>query len=136
MAARGLRLEHVAEAGLPPVIANEKAVESVLLNLLLNAADATPAGGTVRVRVRQPAASTTVEVVVEDSGPGIPDDLRQRIFEPFFTTKGDGQGTGLGLTVCRSIVERLDGKIGVQGSELGGAAFVVQFPVQVAEEVS
>ena len=137
VAARGLRLEHEPAQDLGQVIANEKAVESVLLNLLLNAADATPAGGTIRVLVRRAGScsSSSVEVVVEDSGPGIPAELRDRIFEPFFTTKEE-HGTGLGLTVCRSIVERFGGKIDVRSSELGGAAFVVSFSAGVAEHVA
>jgi signal transduction histidine kinase len=101
----------------------------VCLNLLLNAADATPPGGTVVLETRTAAEGTRVEFEVRDTGPGVPPDLRERIFEPFFTTKGPRGGTGLGLAVCRSVVERHGGRIWLEGDEGEGSRFVVTLPV-------
>jgi two-component system C4-dicarboxylate transport sensor histidine kinase DctB len=69
-----------------------------------------------------------VQLTVEDSGPGVPDDIRARIFEPFFSTKRPDEGSGLGLTVCQRVVSELGGRIFVEDSELGGARFVAAFP--------
>jgi signal transduction histidine kinase len=117
-------------------LVNASEIEQVLANLLLNAIQATPSGGTVRVsceverssRTRHGAASYAC-LVVEDEGSGIrPEDLPQ-IFDPFFTTKGVGKGTGLGLSVSYGIVEDHGGTIHVK-SELGrGSRFVVRLPL-------
>lgn len=128
LASRGIRLEHAPSPVTGDLVGHEKAIEAVVLNLMLNAADATPPGGTVRLSLRVPAGAQGAEILVEDSGPGVPEHLRERVFEPFFTTKAPGHGTGLGLTVCRSIVERTGGAIVVGASDLGGAAFVVRLP--------
>ena len=69
---------------------------------------------------------------MEDSGPGVPEELRPRIFEPFFTTKPAGSGTGLGLAVCDHIVSSAGGEITIGESKLGGAAFVITLPVPEA----
>ena len=81
----------------------------VLINLLSNARDASPAGGAIRVRSE--ASEQSVELIVEDEGPGIPQAIMDRLFEPFFTTKDPGKGTGLGLALVYSIVEEHYGQI-------------------------
>ena len=108
----------------------EKAIEAVCMNLLLNAADATPPGGSVTLEVRNSEANGAVQIEVRDTGPGIPAELHDRIFEPFFTTKAEGGGTGLGLAVCRNIVGRHGGQIEVYCPAGGGSRFVVTLPVQ------
>jgi PAS domain S-box-containing protein len=104
-----------------------RALESVLVNLVLNAADAMPRGGTVRLEAR-PVLAGNVELRVEDQGPGVPLELRSRVFEPFFTTKDAQHGTGLGLALCRTIVEEHGGRIWVEDGPEGGARFVVSLP--------
>jgi PAS domain S-box-containing protein len=106
----------------------ERALETVCMNLMLNAADAMPAGGTVHVDVHSNATGDAVELEVHDEGAGVPPELRERVFEPFFTTKGPQRGMGLGLALCRSIVERHGGRIWVDGPDGGGARFVVALP--------
>jgi signal transduction histidine kinase len=69
-----------------------------------------------------------VRFIVEDSGPGIPQEIRHRIFDPFFTTKGPDEGTGLGLAICQRVVSEVGGKIWLEESLLGGARFVVELP--------
>ena len=129
-ATRQLRLDVAIQRPLPLVIGYAKAIETVVVNLLLNAADATPPDGTVTLTVRERVGSGAAEIEVRDTGPGVPLALRERIFEPFFTTKEVGHGTGLGLAVCRSIVERHGGSIRVDAPAAGGCRFVVILPQQ------
>lgn len=130
MAMSRLHLRLHVEPGVPDVMGYEKAIETVIVNLLLNAADATPPDGTVTLTIRCSADGEAVEIEVRDTGPGLAPELRERIFDPFFTTKGPGRGTGLGLTVCRSIVDRHGGAIAVDTPSGGGCRFVVTIPLQ------
>ena len=105
----------------------------VLLNVIINAgaAIASRPGGAqdddvVTVRVRRAGARVRIEV--DDTGPGIPESIRTRMFEPFVTTKDVGEGTGLGLAVCRGVVEAAGGTIGIDEEHRGGARFVVELP--------
>jgi signal transduction histidine kinase len=98
----------------------------VLLNLLLNASSAI--GGKGKISLRAKKAGTRVRIAIEDDGPGVPRDLAPRIFDPFVTTKEVGQGTGLGLAVCRGIVEGANGKIWLDERYTEGARFVVELP--------
>jgi signal transduction histidine kinase len=119
-----------------PVIAGQ--IEQILLNLVLNARQAMPRGGTLRIDVRENASSGMAEVRVSDTGVGIPLDQLRMIFEPFYTTKepdenGHG-GTGLGLSVCRQIIEQHQGRIRVESRAGKGATFTVKLPMH-AENV-
>lgn len=129
-ATREVRLKVTVEQPVPVVVGYEKAIETVIVNLLLNAADATPPDGTVTLTVRGSADGGAAEIEVRDTGPGIPRALRERVFEPFFTTKDVGHGTGLGLTVCRSIADRHGGSIRLDSPSCGGCRFVVTIPLQ------
>jgi PAS domain S-box-containing protein len=101
----------------------------VLLNLTVNARDAMPDGGEIRLEVRLGAGGgDRVELVFEDDGPGIPQALRDRVFEPFFTTKPQGSGTGLGLSTVFGIVRAAGGEIALEEADGGGARFVVSLP--------
>ena len=73
----------------------------------------------------------TIRLAVEDSGPGIPDDDVEAVFQPFFSTKDHGEGTGLGLAVCRKLINDHGGEIQVGKSELGGAKVVITLPATV-----
>jgi signal transduction histidine kinase len=125
---RQLTLERELPEGLPSIAGEEPKLRQVLVNLLLNAFEATPAGGKVRVSARAADAGETgrVALVVEDSGGGIPPAEREQIFEPFFTTKA--QGSGLGLSIVHSVVAQHGGSISVGQSRYGGARFVVELP--------
>lgn len=105
-------------------------ISQVLMNLLNNAMDAVlevPARGTRRVRIGAVDAGASVEVVVSDNGPGIPDGLREKVMQPFFTTKPVGQGTGLGLSISKGIVESHNGTLDFS-SRPGQTAFRVRLP--------
>ncbi len=119
---------------LPAVLANRERLVEILVNLLINAADAIeeaasrsgqklPAG---RVRVWARADAGEVEIGVDDSGPGIPDEILPRIFDPFFTTKEPGKGTGMGLTVAREQAEQWGGSLTAGRAPEGGARLVVR----------
>jgi signal transduction histidine kinase len=111
---------------LPRVTLSHQRIVQVVLNLVLNAADATPRGH-VTVRAEQ-AGEGRVRIAVEDDGPGIAPEVRDKLFEPFVTTKPVGEGTGLGLAVCRGLVEAAAGTIAVEARGEGGARFLVELP--------
>ncbi len=122
-----IRLEKRLEPEVPMLLADRYMMEQVLLNLVLNAIQATKGGGTITLRTKVVGELCSIEV--EDTGCGIPANILPRIFDPFFTTKGTGEGTGLGLSVSLGIVERHGGQILVD-SEVGkGTVFRVLLPL-------
>lgn len=121
----GVRVEQQIDR-LPPLRARPGQLHQVMLNLIGNAIDAMPGGGTLRVAVR--AGERAVEISVADTGPGVAPADRERVFEPFFTTRADAGGTGLGLAVAREIVMQGGGTIHVEDAAGGGARFVVSLP--------
>ncbi|EME17448.1 ATP-binding protein [Rhodococcus triatomae] len=118
------------DRSLPRIPVHAAELNQVWTNLIDNAVGAMNGTGTLTVRTR--AASDVVEVVIEDTGPGIPEDVRSRIFEPFFTTKAVGEGTGLGLDISWRIVDRHGGDIRVE-SRPGNTEFTVRLPVDGPE---
>lgn len=102
-------------------------LQQVFLNLIANALDAMPEGGTLRIATRADAGS--IEISVADTGGGIPPEHLDRIFEPFFTTKEIGKGTGLGLSICQRIVKAHGGRIEVESQVGAGTTFTVRLPV-------
>ncbi|MHC4472540.1 MAG: ATP-binding protein [Planctomycetota bacterium] len=105
-------------------------IDQVLMNLLLNAVQASPRGGTIRVRTRRDNDWGRLEI--EDKGEGIPDEVVSRIFDPFFTTKPVGEGTGLGLAICYRIIEGLAGRIEFKSRPGKGTTFIVRLPLAPA----
>jgi two-component system, NtrC family, sensor kinase len=131
LALAGLQMRHVPvqliwtpAVDLPPVICSLDQLRQVFLNLILNALDAMPNGGTLTVRTL--AGSTVALVEVQDTGVGIPTAVRERLFEPFFTTKPTG--TGLGLSISAHIVTQHGGQIEVESQEGQGSLFRVMLP--------
>ena len=133
-----LSLNHVdlsldLASDLPTVLADANQIQQVLVNLLLNAADAIGTeGGSIRALTR-PGPSTSIELLLEDSGRGIPPEDLPRIFEPFFTTKGN-HGTGLGLAVSWGIVEAHGGVLEVQSEPGRGTCFTLHLPTDATPE--
>jgi PAS domain S-box-containing protein len=117
-----------------PVIGNSARLVQVVMNLVVNAMQAFTGDRTDRdaiwIRTRNEGAKVVIEVA--DSGPGVPPEDRERVFEPFVTTKHIGQGTGLGLFVCRNIVREVSGKVTVGDRPGGGALFRVELPAAQA----
>jgi two-component system NtrC family sensor kinase len=130
---KAIAVETELEEGFLCVGLSRARLTQVLLNLLLNAGDAAGVtaqkAGKAVVTVRAKRARDRVRIEVEDTGPGIAPALREKLFEPFVTTKDVGTGTGLGLAVCRGIVESCGGEIGLDDAFTGGARFVVLLPV-------
>jgi len=122
---RGVEIRAETPPDLPGVRLSDDGLRQVALNLALNAIDVTRPGGVVRLRAQ--LATDGVEVVVEDEGPGVPSALRERVFEPFFSTKQERPG-GLGLAICRRIVEEAGGRIALTDRVGGGAAFRFTLP--------
>ena len=109
-------------------------IEQVLLNLIINARQAMPRGGRLVIDVRENAETQMAELRVADTGVGIPPERLRLIFEPFYTTKepdehGHG-GTGLGLSVCREIIEQHQGRIRVESQVGKGSTFTVKLPLK------
>ncbi len=119
-----------------PVIAGQ--IEQILLNLIINARQAMSQGGRLRIEVCENAETNMAEIRIADTGPGIPPEQLRMIFEPFYTTKapddnGHG-GTGLGLSVCRQIIEQHHGRIRVESVVGKGSTFTVKLPLNLNEE--
>ena len=122
----GVRLELDAQAGLPPVVGDRRLLERALVNLLENALQAIGEEGRITVRLRSPEAQGRVEIVVEDSGPGLGPEAAARAFEPFFSTKTGG--SGLGLALVKKIAESHGGGVGLESPGNGGALALMWLP--------
>ncbi|MGC3999623.1 MAG: ATP-binding protein [Anaeromyxobacter sp.] len=131
------RLVVQLEPGLPPVLGSEGRLVQVLVNLLVNAAQAIPEGhahaNEVRVSARRAGRSVVLEVV--DTGEGMTAEVQARAFQPFFTTRPVGAGTGLGLSICLGIVTGLGGSIELESAPGKGSTFRVALPAAGAEAV-
>ncbi len=103
-------------------------LQQVLLNIILNAIDATAGGG--KIKITTIGVNNYAQIIFEDTGCGIAPDNLDKVFEPFFSTKSPGKGTGLGLSICYGIIEEHKGKISVSSNGIGkGAAFTISLPV-------
>ena len=126
---RLVTIERRVAEELPPVQGPTDQLTQIVLNLLLNAADAIDGEGSILIEVDlHPDRDDTVRLAVSDSGPGIDREILPHIFEPFVTSKSTGEGTGLGLAVTHTLVERIGGTITAENDSDGGARFVVDLP--------
>jgi two-component system NtrC family sensor kinase len=134
---KGVTLQCNLDQGLPLLTLDANQIQSVLLNLLLNALDATKQEDTIEVATgigisAEDADRKGVEITVRDTGCGIPAEHLDKLFDPFFSTKEVGQGTGLGLAISYGIVQRHGGAIRVQSEVNKGSAFTVWLPLEGA----
>jgi len=111
----------------PQVLADSDHITQVILNLLLNACQAMPQGGTLTLKLCP--QGDMVELSVQDTGTGIPEEHVSKIFDPFFTTKAVGEGTGLGLTVVHGIIQENNGTIRVNSIPSQGSTFIISLPL-------
>jgi len=132
LAERGVRVETWLERALPSVVAHPDAIQQVLANLVTNAMDAMPGGGTLKIATR--ADADAVEVSVEDTGTGIAEDQLPHIFEAFYTTKPGVRGLGLGLFVSEGIIRGHRGRISVESGPGAGSRFTVRLPRETLDE--
>jgi signal transduction histidine kinase len=126
--AAGLTLEVTTAPALPPVLGIGDPLRQVIINLLTNAIDATPPGGRVAIMTRSEERRREIELIISDTGRGIPAADRDRVFEPFFSTKPTGRGAGLGLFITAQIVREHRGRIEIASTEGRGALFRVWLP--------
>ena len=113
-------------------------IEQIMVNLVINARQAMPMGGRLKIEVRDNVPTETVEIRVSDTGLGIAPDQLRKIFEPFFTTKQPDEygrgGSGLGLSVCRQIIEQHHGRIRVESVVGKGSTFTVKLPKRLTDD--
>jgi two-component system NtrC family sensor kinase len=114
--------------GLPVVLGDESQIEQVFMNIFMNAAQAMEERGTLTITTRRCDSDGFAEVLISDTGHGIPSDKLSRIFDPFFTTKESGHGTGLGLSIAYGIVARHGGVISVASEPGQGTLFTIRLP--------
>lgn len=125
----------------PEIWASGNQLQQVILNLLINARQAMPKGGPLRIGLRHNTEANAVELCVRDYGTGIPPEVLPKIFDSHFSTKsgpdesGKG-GSGLGLAACREIIEKHQGKIRVESTVGKGTAFTIRLPIKAVEEVA
>ncbi len=113
---------------LPLIWADSNKIKQVFINLVMNASHVMPKGGTLTIKTQQ-INGAEVEAIVSDTGCGIPEDIREQIFDPFFSTKKEGEGTGLGLYICRNIINEHEGRIAVESVEGQGTSFRIDLPL-------
>jgi two-component system NtrC family sensor kinase len=130
-----IRIVKSLDPQVPMILADANQIQQVFMNILLNAADAMPAGGVLTITSNLIPEDSFVQVRFSDTGTGIPEENLNRIFDPFFTTKADKKGTGLGLAVSYGIIDRHRGQIEVQSEEGKGTTFTIKLPRQASEDV-
>jgi len=134
-ALRGKHAENQVPEELPRILVDSNQLSQVLMNLLINAAEATPDGGRITVSARLLEVANSIEIRVTDTGCGIPPDVLPHVFEPFFTTKG-GKGTGLGLSISSTYVRRNHGDIKIESLLKQGTTVTITLPIQQEEPQS
>jgi signal transduction histidine kinase len=125
--ARAIAVNAVLEPGLPSVLADAESLRHVFLNLANNSVDAMPGGGTLEIVTRADWSGRFVEMIVQDSGPGLSTEALQHLFEPLWTSKP--AGTGLGLSIAREILSEQGGAIDLDATASGGARFRLRVPL-------
>ena len=110
------------------VAADPQLMQQVVFNLVTNACQAMKDGGNLEIITHVIQDGQQVELIISDSGPGIPETIREKIFEPFFTTKNESQGTGLGLSLSLEIIKKMGGHIRLETEMNKGSQFIVTLP--------
>ena len=125
---RNKLLSNRVPSDLPPIRTDANRLSQVLMNLLLNAAEATPEGGTISISANQLTYVDNLEIRVTDTGSGIPPDVLPHVFKPFFTTKR-GKGTGLGLSISHAYIRSHNGEIRVDSVVNHGTTVTITLPL-------
>ena len=122
------------ERDLPEMVGDMVQLQHVFTNLFINAADAMEGKGKLGIKARYDFDKNQFNVMVSDTGPGIPEDLHGKIFDIFFTTKPVEKGTGLGLSICKNIIKLHGGNIMVETPPEGGTTFIIELPLGFIEQ--
>ena len=117
-------------SSLPKITADSAQLQQVFINIIINAAEAMEGNGSLTIKTGIDRDKKTIYIHFRDTGPGIPEDVKNRLFEPFFTTKEVGKGTGLGLAISYSFIRKHNGTIEVQSKAGEGSTFIVKLPVK------
>lgn len=127
-----IHFDMMLHKNLPTITVDSNQIQQVFLNLLLNAVDAMEEKGTIKIVTKtvEDSGKKYIEIEFTDTGPGIPDEMKDKIFEPFFTTKPTGKGTGLGLSVSYGIIKKHGGQIFVKSEYGHGASFFIRLPLE------
>ena len=125
---KNIQLVKEIEPDLPKIKCSSRHIQQALLNLLSNASEAMPEGGTLTVTAKRSKSDGFVEAIISDTGCGISEEDLKNIFEPFFTTKEEGRGVGLGLSVVHGIITRHNGSIEIESKPDEGSTFKVRLP--------
>jgi two-component system NtrC family sensor kinase len=130
-----VKIETRFDPDLPPILCDANQLQQVFLNLLINAAEAMPEGGSITIRAQQESPESVI-LEFQDTGVGIPQEFIDKVFDPFFTSKEVGKGTGLGLSVSYGIVRQHGGTISVRSKVGEGTTFQVRLPAAAREEAA
>ncbi|MDZ7261226.1 MAG: HAMP domain-containing histidine kinase [candidate division KSB1 bacterium] len=133
---QGITLEKELSPGDDRIFCDPNQLEQAFIALFVNAVEAMPKGGTLKVKTEYPDDRDTVRIFISDTGYGIPEEVRPNIFDPFFSTKKDEKGVGLGLSVVYGIIQRHCGSIEVESQVNQGTTFIVSLPRQRVKEES
>ena len=117
------------DSDMPNMVGDMAQLQQVFTNLFINAADAMEGNGRLDIRARFESEENQFHIRVSDTGPGIPENLREKIFDFFFTTKAPGKGTGLGLTITKNIISLHSGNIAIDSLPEGGTTFIIEIPL-------
>jgi two-component system NtrC family sensor kinase len=134
---RKIKVEYREDEDLPGIRIDISKIKQVLLNLLLNALQASHEGGKIEVvsrSVRKQDRGRVLQVVVRDEGEGIPEKIQEQLFDPFFTTKDPGEGIGLGLTICHQVMEEHSGEIKIKSQPGQGTEITLSFTMEQESE--
>ncbi|MGH7900608.1 MAG: two-component system sensor histidine kinase NtrB, partial [Thermodesulfobacteriota bacterium] len=124
----GIELESSVDSG-PRILADVDLIELVFSDIMTNAVDAMPEGGKIFLSVKNGTEKDMVEIIISDTGSGIPEQILPLVFEPFFSTKPAGKGTGLGLSVARRIIHDHGGEISIESIDGEGTSIRIQIPL-------
>lgn len=130
---QNIEIEKLFGENLPAVQADIQQLNHLLMNIILNAAQAMDGKGRLQLKTFLDSGGQQVGIEISDTGPGIPPEVLPHIFEPFYTTKEEGQGTGLGLSLAYGIVENHGGHIAAANRPEGGAVFTIQLPIDTGQ---
>jgi two-component system NtrC family sensor kinase len=129
-----IQVETFFDPDIPEIMASTNQMRQVMLNIIKNAKEAMPKGGTLSVRTTRGEGKVLIHI--RDTGIGIPEEIRDKIFEAFFTTKQKVKGVGLGLSVCYGIIKDHGGEIKVESEEGKGTTFMISLPIERRDQVS
>lgn len=126
---QNVEIKRELDSDLPPIYGNAIRLNQVVMNVIVNGVQAMEGNGRLQITSRTRANKDINEIIIQDTGPGIDNELLEKIFDPFFTTKATGEGTGLGLSVSYAIVKEHKGSIRVTSTPESGTTFTLRFPV-------